>query len=98
MQRKAAAVTATVVDQHGTTTQYRNGCRCDDCRQANTDYSREMKARIKKQGLARPVPQCTATDHHGRRCLLDHKHPGAAHASAVPTPPGTADNIHRWHS
>lgn len=26
--------------EHGTTTRYRNGCRCDDCRAANTQASR----------------------------------------------------------
>jgi len=29
--------------QHGTRTRYRKGCRCDDCRQAETDYRRRYR-------------------------------------------------------
>ena len=29
--------------QHGTRSRYRNGCRCDDCRHAETAYRREYR-------------------------------------------------------
>lgn len=34
--------------QHGTMTMYRNqGCRCDECRRANTDYARAARTRAR---------------------------------------------------
>lgn len=32
--------------QHGTEYRYRRGCRCDECRAANTDKARRYKARL----------------------------------------------------
>jgi hypothetical protein len=29
--------------QHGTRTRYRKGCRCDDCRHAETEYRRRYR-------------------------------------------------------
>tara|TARA_R110002167_G_scaffold90566_4_gene243995 strand:+ start:573 stop:965 length:393 start_codon:yes stop_codon:yes gene_type:complete len=33
------------------TTAYRNGCRCDGCRKANTDYRRNLNASRRKESL-----------------------------------------------
>lgn len=33
------------MSQHGTTTRYRRGCRCDECRRAAADAKRDYEAR-----------------------------------------------------
>jgi hypothetical protein len=35
----------TTAVKHGNITAYQNGCRCDDCREANTVYAREWRAK-----------------------------------------------------
>jgi hypothetical protein len=40
---------------HGTTTRYKNGCRCERCRQANTNYHRHRRSA--GTGLAEPLQQ-----------------------------------------
>jgi hypothetical protein len=34
-----------MTEEHGTTRQYHRGCRCEECRAANTAYYREYRAK-----------------------------------------------------
>lgn len=61
--------------QHGTLASYCHGaCRCDECRQANTDYHRELRKRLRARigSAGARVPHGTAGGYanHGCRCRL----------------------------
>lgn len=36
---------------HGTASTYRMGCRCWSCTEANTEYGRQTRARLRAQGM-----------------------------------------------
>lgn len=67
----AAPLRATGPPQHGTYTMYQNhGCRCDACRQANTDYIRERNHRVGRNRprdlvFAERHAAALARDNHG---------------------------------
>lgn len=56
--------TEDAVVQHGTTASYRRGCRCDDCRAANTECHRELRAKRK----ARKTPEAIE---HGKGAYVN---------------------------
>ena len=53
--------------EHGTTTLYARGCRCDACRAAATAYQREYKA-AKAAGTWQPKPKPTPAQCSGPGC------------------------------
>jgi hypothetical protein len=54
----SAETVVRTIRQHGTTTAYTYGCRCDECRSASRDYmrGRRVGVRLHRHGGGRPVP------------------------------------------
>ena len=40
--------------RHGTRSRYKHGCRCDDCRAANTAYQRQRRHALRLEEAAEP--------------------------------------------
>ncbi len=55
--------------RHGTLTAYRNGCRCDECKQASSAYSREYRNRVDRRKYRKAFTYST-TDAIDDLCVI----------------------------
>lgn len=55
-------------EQHGTTTGYHNGCRCDACYEANRDYHRARRLGLTEPRKLGRTHGLRTTYVHGCRC------------------------------
>lgn len=50
--------------EHGRRSSYQRGCRCDECRQAHTEYQREYQQRRRGKGSPPPTASADPRDRH----------------------------------
>lgn len=53
--------------RHGTRSEYKRGCRCDSCVQANTQYQRDARERARNRASGRPPALAAVPDPPGSR-------------------------------